>query len=433
MSLIKNRSELLKENGKLRGDALDILEAGLEAINTEKVLKSKIFLNGDTFCVDAVSEGGMGFQCQFFERIFFIGIGKCAFDGAKVVEDVLGDKLTAGIVLDVKAGVLKRIKSFQGTHPFPSETNMSATKQILEMVADVTEKDLILVLISGGGSSLLCLPHEINCESLTSVTQELFKKGADVFELNTVRKHLSEVQGGGLAKILFPAQVVSLIFSDVLGDDLGMIASGPTVYDHTTVDDALNILKKYEIPSDMILQSLIETPKDPRYFAKVRNFLLVSNQNALGAMNEKAGELGYESKIETKTLFGDAEEIGKKIASIKIKPKTTILFGGETTVKIKGGGVGGRNQELALSALSYLPENAVLVSLASDGWDNTPCAGALADKKIFKKAKSSGLDPKKFLEESNSFSFWQKLGDGGISTGRLGSNVSDLVIMLSGD
>ena len=431
MSLIKNRPELLKENETLRKDALDILEAGLLAINTEKVLKAKLTINGDAFCVESLSEGGVGFQCQFFERIFFIGIGKCAFDGAKVIEDILGDKLTEGIVLDVKAGVLKRIKSYQGTHPFPSETNVSVTKQILEMVADVTEKDLVIVLISGGGSSLLCLPHEINCESLTYVTRELFEKGADIFELNTVRKHLSEVQGGGLAKLLFPAQVASLIFSDVLGDDLGMIASGPTVRDETTVADAQNILKKYKISQDLISGSFIETPKDSRYFAKVKNFLLVSNLNALEAMNEKAEELGYESKIETDIFSGNALEAGKKIASMKIKPKSCVLFGGETTFNIKGKGVGGRNQELALSALSYVPQDTVIASLASDGWDNTPHAGAMADKAILKKAKSLKLDPKKYLEESDSFNFWKKIGDGAISTGRLGSNVSDLIIMIS--
>src|SRR3989344_2256907 len=166
MSLIQNKEELCQENGELRKDALEILEAGLEAINTEKILREKITMNDETFCME-----GMGFQCQFYERIFFIGIGKCAFDGARVIEEILGDKLTDGIVLDVKSGVLKKIKSYAGTHPYPSDINQRVTEQILEMVKGVTERDLVLVLISGGGSSLLCLPHEINCEALGEITK----------------------------------------------------------------------------------------------------------------------------------------------------------------------------------------------------------------------------------------------------------------------
>lgn len=431
MSFIKNRDELLSENKELRADLLDILEAGLEAINTEKVLRSKVTIEGGTFCVDEVPEGGgVGFQCQFFERIFFIGIGKCAFDGARVIEDILGDKLTQGMVIDVKTGVLKRMKSFQGTHPYPSETNISITRQILEMVEDVTERDLVITLVSGGGSSLLCLPNDIDCESLSMITKELFKKGADIFELNTIRKHLSKVQGGGLAKLLFPAQVVSLIFSDVLGNDIGMIASGPTVKDDTTLEMAEKILKKYGIslPGG---KGLTETPKNQRYFERVKNFLLVSNQNALVAMKEKSIELGYKTEIESDHLSGNAVEIGEWLAGCNISYGSCVLFGGETTVKIKDVvGEGGRNQELALASLSNIKRGTILASVASDGWDNTPFAGALADSFVSRRAVSLKLDTKKFLNKNDSFNFWKAVGGGAISTGRLGSNVSDLIIML---
>lgn len=429
MSLIKNKKDLLEENEELREDALSILEAGLEAVDTAKILRSKLTISGETFCVEGSPEGGVGFQCQFFKRIFFIGIGKCAFDGAKQLEEILGNQLTEGIVLDVKAGILKRIKSFQGTHPYPSETNLSVTRQILDMVSDVTERDLVIVLVSGGGSSLLCFPHDIDCAGLIQITEHLIKKGADIFELNTVRKHLSEVQGGGLSKLLYPAQVVSLIFSDVLGNDIGMIASGPTVMDNTTVEDALKIFKKYgmSLPEG---KSFIETPKSDRYFEKVKNFLLVSNRVALLAMQEKAVELGYDSIIESDTLSGDASEVGSELASRKIKNGTCILFGGETTVKVRGDGFGGRNQELVLSALLNIKKDTVILSASSDGWDNTPFAGAVADEFILNKAKSLKLEPEKFLINNDSFNFWKKIKTGAISTGRLGSNVSDLIIML---
>lgn len=421
MSIILNKDELLETNSELRSCALEILEEGYLAINTEKILRERIVLEkGGTLCIEDT-----GFQCSFYDRIFFIGIGKCAFDGAKVIEDILGDKLTDGIVLDVKAGVLQRIQSYAGTHPYPSEINMSVTRQILDMVKGVTERDLVLILISGGGSSLLCLPYQIDCESLVEITKTLTKKGADIHELNTVRKHLSEVQGGGLAKICYPAQVISLIFSDVLGNDISMVASGPTVFDTTTNEDAKNILEKYDIQSP----SLLETPKDPKYFLSVKNTLVCSNENALKAMKLKAENLGFNTLIEDRALAGDATEVGRTFASREPSPKTCILFGGETTVKVKGNGEGGRNQEMALSALSYLKPNSLLLSAASDGWDNTEFAGALADTALLEKAKNLNLIPEKYLAESNSYHFFKQVG-GALCTGRLGSNVSDLYIML---
>ena len=418
MSIIKNKKELA--TNKLREDALDILEAGLEAINTEKILRNKISLQNGELCI-----GEGRYLCEHYENIFFIGIGKCAFDGAQVIEDILGDKLTNGIVLDVKSGVLKKIKSYEGTHPYPSEQNMNATKEIIEMIKGVTERDLVLVLISGGGSSLLYMPNDKNCENTAKITKELTLKGAPIYELNTVRKHLSEVQGGGLAKLCFPANVVSLIFSDVLGNDMGMIASGPTVFDNTTVEDAKKILDKYGLEA----QCLMETPKDLKYFERVTNMLLITNQDALKAMEEKAKNLGYDTKIETDHLSGEAQEVGKILAKKELKPKTCLLFGGETTVEVKGGGIGGRNQEVALSALSDLKDGVVLISAASDGWDNSDVAGAIVDKGTLEKANLVSKNPEDYLSKNNSYNFFKQVG-GAISTGRLGSNVSDLFILI---
>ncbi len=432
MSIILNKKELATT--PLRRDALEILEAGLDAINTEKVLRNKIkFINGE-LCI-----GEDRHICKRYERIFFIGIGKCAFEGAKVIEDILGDFLTEGIVLDVKSGILKRIKSFAGTHPYPSKKNMLATKEIEKLVQGATDKDLALVLISGGGSSLLCDPYNTTCENITDITKNLTKKGANIYEMNTVRKHLSEIQGGQLAALAFPAQIISIIFSDVIGNDISVIASGPTVLDKTTADDAKKILEKYHIslPSgkgDKVFDknkiNLIETPKDEKIFEKVKNILIVTNQDALNAMKEKAEKMGYQTKIETDRLSGEARKVGKNFVQRKFLPKTCILAGGETTVIITNEkGKGGRNQETALSALSFMPEKAVFISVASDGWDNTDIAGALVDKELAEKATSLSKNPQDYLLKNNSYHFFKEVGEY-ISTGITGSNVSDLYILL---
>ena len=433
MPIIKNIDALSRPNSKLRKDALAILEAGLRAIDTKNILRQKISLHDNSFCVSTehAKIRGMGFQCNFFERIFFIGIGKCALDGALAIEEMLGDKLTDGIVVDVRTGNLKKIKSYVGTHPYPSDINIDTTNRIIEMVEGVTERDLVLVLISGGGSALLCMPSDKNCDSLSRITKELTNKGAQISELNIVRKHLSLVHGGGLAKILYPAQVVSLIFSDVPGDDMSIVASGPTVKDDSTLEEVKNVLGKYNVDSDFIKTlNFTETSKEDKYFKKVQNFLVLSNKDALMAMQEKAQELGFRASVETNTLSGEAREIGKKFASDAISPDTCYIFGGETTVSLKAEGKGGRNQELVLGALPYIKDDRVVASIASDGWDNTESAGALADREMQKKAEELGLHPEDFLEKNNSYDFWQKI-DGDIYTGRLGSNVSDLVIILN--
>lgn len=403
MSIIKNKEELATT--PLRRDALEILEAGLEAIDTEKILRRKVSLKDGILDV-----GKESFNLQSFNKIIFIGIGKCALDGAKVIEDILGDYLTEGIAIDVIADSAKgfvapkKVKYFAGTHPYPSEQNIEATRQILKMVSNLTEKDLVITLISGGGSSLFELPT-IPLEELIEKTKELTARGADIYELNTFRKNVSQVKGGKFAESCLPAQVVSLLFSDVLGNDISIIASGPTV---------------------------LEAPTE-----RVKNILLVSNHDALEAMKVKAEELGFDTAIETEKLSGNAAEIGKELAQREPKPKTCILFGGETTVKLPAfapkselqRGEGGRNQEMALSVLSYMPEDSILVCAASDGHDNTDHAGAIADKQLLQKAKDLNLNPQEYLERSDSYNFFKNVG-GAIYTGKLGSNVSDLCILI---
>ncbi len=398
MGIISNKEELA--TNELRTQALEILEAGLEAINTEKVLRKKISITSGVLNI----EGGNELDLKSFNRVIFVGIGKCALDGAKVIEEILGDYLMEGAVIDVKptdeSKDLKKIRYFEGTHPLPSEQNVSATKKILEMVKDLTEKDLVITLISGGGSSLFELPVDgFDLNTIIEKTKEFTAKGADIYELNAVRKQMSQVKGGKFAETCSPARMVSLIFSDVPGNNISVIASGPTIL--TESED------------------------------RIKNIMIVSNTDALEAMESKAEELGFFVTTETDRFSGNAGEMGKELALREPKNKTCILFGGETTVIIpQNHGVGGRNQEMALSALPYIKLDSVLVCATSDGWDNNDHAGALVDLELFEKSKQAGISPEEFLMHGDSYNFFKEIKDGAIYTGKLGSNVSDLYIML---
>ena len=372
------------------------------------------------------------FRREDYNRIFFVGIGKCAVDAGLAVEEILGEKITDGVIVDVKEGTFKKMRSFLGTHPFPSEQNVLAAKEVAEMLKNLTEKDLVLTVISGGGSSLLSLPHGISPEMLTKITKTLMDKGAPIGEVNIIRKHLSDIQGGFLAKMAYPATVISLLFSDVPGNDISTIASGPTVLDKSTKKDAEELIERYEILKECGLQSLdiVETPKEEKYFREVHNLLIVTNLIALDAMTEKAKELGYFSLICTDCGVGEAREFGKKMVSEE-RAKGCYFYGGETTVTSFGKrGKGGRNQEVVLGALPHIGDNMVIVAAASDGWDNGESAGAMGDKELFVLAEQKGISPKVFLDENNSFEFFEKAG-GHIFTGRTGANVADLYFVLT--
>jgi glycerate-2-kinase len=284
-------------------------------------------------------------------------------------------------------------------------------------------------LVCGGGSAMLVYPN-IPLKKYIQVNQELLKSGANIYEMNTIRKHLDLVKGGGLLKILYPAKVISFIFSDVPGNDLSFIASGPTVKDKTNIATALKIIKKYKLKS-VKKEDLIETPKEEKYFKNVRNILALSNLTALKAMKEKAESLGLKAKILTDNLKGDVKDVAKFLfQKIKKSKEKILIAGGETTVKVKGKGKGGRNQELVLwflKTLTYADSNFLIVSLNSDGWDNTEFAGAIGDKITLEKAEKLKLDIDKFLENNDSFHFFKKTKDG-IITGRLPINVADLIL-----
>lgn len=413
----------------LRQDALEILEAGLSAVDTSVVLRKELEWDQKSKTLEV---GNFTFRLGEFENIYFVAIGKCAVEASKTIEDILGDAITGGIVLDVTKGVSEKLKMYQGTHPFSSNSNVSATKEILNLLAKATARDLIITVISGGGSALLSSPFEISHEALSLVTKKLMENGATIEEINVVRKHLSTTKGGQLAKIAFPATIIGLFFSDVAGDDLSVLASGPLTKDLSTIQDAQEILVKYNLSQ----YNLIETPKEDKYFEKISSVLVVNSKRGLVAMQKAAVNLGYSCKIETTEMRGEAKNVGEELGKREMKPKSVLLLAGETTVRVQNSaGEGGRNMELALGALIEINKAQVkdklLVTLASDGRDNSNFAGAVADIISIKCAEKLGLDSKEFLRQNNSKKFWEKCR-GQVITGKTGINVADFVVMLKG-
>ena len=413
MQKIQNLSELAKT--PLRKAALEIAEAGLQAIDTRKVVEEGL--------------AKLNLPLDSNERLFVVGIGKCATQGVLALEKVLGAKITDGLVLDIQEGQFQKVRFLQGDHPFSTERDQEATKAIIAFLKQMTENDVVLFLISGGGSALLCQPEKHTCEHEEEIIKHLFTKGVAIQELNIVRKHLSLARGGYLAEYAYPAKVISLIFSDVPGNDVGVVSSGPTMFDKSTRDDAKEVLEKYGV--GQYEKFLIETPKDKKYFEKVQNILFVSNRTALYAMAQKAKELGFEPHIKTAELTGEARDVAKELVEElhKAPSKSVLLYGGETTVMVKKAGKGGRNLELALSALKFVQDDELLLSIASDGRDNTEYAGAIADSVAKEHAAKKHLEVEEYLEENKSFSFFEETGDY-VVTGNTGSNVSDLIIAI---
>jgi hydroxypyruvate reductase len=413
--IFKNYKSLSKT--KLRRDALEILDCGIKAVLPGITVKKNI--NPD--------------DLQNFNRIFVVGVGKCSLDAALALEKILKDKISSGIVMDIRPGKLKRLSVYAGTHPLPSAKNIQITRKIIRLLKTAKKQDLVIFLISGGGSALLCQPKNHTLAQEKALLRCLFRSGARIQEINIIRKHLSLARGGFLAKYAYPAKVISLILSDVPGSSLTTIASGPTVKDSTTKADARKIIKKYckDDCCQALAKALIETPKNKKFFKNARNILVSSNKQALKAMVRKARALGFRPKIVTARLQGEASKIGLQIAKDlkQAKLKTALLYGGETTVKVKGQGRGGRNLELALSALRAIPREGLIISLASDGKDNTAYAGGICDIITKDKAIVLGLSFDDYLKKNNSFNFFRKTGQF-LLTGPTGTNVSDLIVAL---
>ncbi|KKR51334.1 MAG: Glycerate 2-kinase [Candidatus Curtissbacteria bacterium GW2011_GWA1_40_16] len=423
VGFIKNYQQLATGNG--RKVALELIEAAFLSIQPEIVIGQNFSLQGGTLKIRDKT-----YELSAYEHIYLLGFGKGSARNSLLVEKALGENLSGGYVIDVSEEKFSKIEFTLGTHPLPSVANLEFTKKIIENLNRASEKDLVIVVTCGGGSVMLESPHNLSLEEMVNVNRELLHSGASIQEMNAIRKHLDIVKGGGLAQILFPAKVVNLIFSDVPGNDLSVIASGPTVGDSTTQQDAIGVIEKYGLGDKLgqIEKNFIESPKEDRYFENVDNILILSNDTALSAMQKKASELGLTASILTDSFQDEANLAGKQLVDATT-PGSILLVGGETDVKVTGGGIGGRNQQLVLAALPYITEGTVLVSFDSDGWDNSEAAGAIGDLETVRKAKEKGLDAQKFLDENDSFTFFESTGDA-ILTGRLPSNVSDLMVVF---
>ncbi|WFO74630.1 glycerate kinase [Desulfurococcaceae archaeon MEX13E-LK6-19] len=447
-SAIKNYDELVG-HGVLYRHVLDILLEGLKAADpVEAVSRSVTVKDWDIVVADRVFRD--------FDRVHVVGFGKASVGMARGLHRVLGDAIYGGVVISpFPSGDIGPVKVVVGDHPIPGDRTLEASRRLVEYVKETVEpSDLLFVLISGGGSALFEVPvDDISLGDIGWVARELMKAGADIFELNTVRKHLSMVKGGGLLKLARAKHVVSLIISDVVGDRLDTIASGPTVPDETTFLDAKNILVKYGLwdRAPVNVRKWIEAgirgevpetlkPGDP-LAGKAYNVIVASNYISLKAMEDKARSLGYNTLLLTPFLHGEARETAKTIGSIAwsilehdkpVAKPAVVIAGGETTVTVKGSGVGGRNQELCLSLAIDLKHlrgrNIVFACMGSDGVDgNSPAAGAIIDIETYWEAREKGLAPEEYLENNDSYTFFRKLGRT-IETGYTGTNVNDFIV-----
>ena len=416
---IQNLSELANTPG--RTAALAIAEAGLNAIDTEHAVSASVALvnNGAGLKIKDLE-----LDLAKFTSIRIVGFGKASCAAAGALVNILHDKVKDGVVIDVKDVKCEYVDNFVGTHPEPSEQNFLATEHIVALAKEITADDLVLVIVSGGGSSLLCWPAS-ECTQGKKLYDDFLKVGGDIEELNTVRKHLSALKGGGLAKLLYPATVVGLIFSDVPGDHLEAVASGPTLKDASTVTDAQTVLDKYHLTGF----ELTETPKDDMFFKKVHNILMVSNGEALRAMADEAVRQGYEANVVSSEIYS-APEVALASLTDAAGAHGIALGGGEVKLLVSGNpGSGGRCSHLALTALPLLADGDIFVALASDGIDNSDSAGAIVDSTTKKAAAALGLDPAEYQKDFDSYSFFKKTG-GLLFTGPTGANVSDLMLWM---
>ncbi len=421
----------------IRKDALKIIQSAYDVLNIEKLVQERVKLIGKNKLCISDSSSKKIINLDNYKKVFLVGFGKGSSQVVSKVTDIIGSRISTAIALDVKNSIHlqkpnKKIKVLWGSHPKPSLDNVRATQKIISILKNADEKDLVIFFVGGGGSSLLCGPEE-ELNNSKDIFDLLTQKGIKISELNIVRKHLSNIKGGGLAKIAYPAHQVSLIVSDVCGNDLSIIASGPTIYDKTTSKDAKKIIKKYlgKSPArSKLIKDLLETPKEKKYFKNSKYFLLACNEDGTTAMKKTATSLGYKTSIIDLAVQDNALNVFNKPLS-KIKKGECLIMAGETTVNISGSGIGGRNQHSCLSQIAKgkIKDNVLISSFASDSFDNTPFAGAIVDSLTVEKSKKLNLNPGAFLKNCDSYSFFYIVGDY-LLVDKKSFNVSDFMLVL---
>lgn len=392
------------------------------------------------------------------QSVCLFGFGKASCNMAKAILDHIPDLVSGGLIITKYGHAVKgldpKVKVIEAGHPIPDRKGLFATKRMLKMLSEMKDTQLPLFLISGGGSALLTHPYEgVRFSDKRRTVEVLLRAGADIFETNSIRKHISKVKGGRLARMLYPNPGVALVLSDVIGDRLDVIASGPLYPDASTFSDAIQVIEKYQLedklPSKIVFflrkgatGVIPETVKDSKYSERIYTWIIGSNRLALAAAKRKAEALGYQTEIISFTLTGEARDVGRflsrlameKEASYPHGSKICLLSGGETTVTCTGQGVGGRNLEVALAFALEIQghENITLLSAGTDGTDGpTDAAGAIVDGETIARAVAHGLDPSEYLRNNDTYTFFRTIGDLFV-TGPTGTNVMDIQIILIG-
>lgn len=453
---ISHMNKVLERNGKLGLDAVEILNHAVRAVDPYLCVSQQVKLEKQQIKIS-----NQVLSLRKFKRVFLIGFGKAAVPMAKAMIDILGASLTQADVITKdhkflsENGYQGKLTVRLGGHPVPSDGSVSSTRAMISSLPDLSETDLVFVMISGGGSALFTDPVPgVALEDLQELTQILLNCGADIYEINTIRKHLDQVKGGQLVMKLDPAHVQTLILSDVIGDRLDVIASGPTVLDPTTYHDAMAILEQYDV-LDQVPQAILshlergtrgkvsETLKPGHQITgQVANHLIGSNFLAANAAYQHANALGYHAVIISTDMTGLTEHVAGFIDGVlatvlkhqhPVAKPACILFGGEPTVNVTGDGLGGRNMDLALRMVPRLADKhgVLFISLATDGEDGpTDAAGAAADGAVLCDGKDRfGLNIENYISNNDAYHYHEFVG-GLIKTGATGTNVNDLMLLL---
>jgi hydroxypyruvate reductase/glycerate 2-kinase len=427
-----------------------IFKAGVKSVLPDRMIRNHLKIRGDELIA-----GNIRIALNDVNNIYVIGAGKAGALMARETEIILAGRITGGhvIVKYDSACRLNNIRITEAGHPIPDSNGFEATREILAIASGASENDLVICLLSGGGSALLAdFPEGSSPEEMIMVNDLLIRSGADIRQINAVRKHLSKIKGGHLARTVYPATLISLILSDVIGDPLDVIASGPTVPDTSTFDDALKVIDNFHL-TELMPKNIIRFLKDgsrgihpetPKYgdpvFEKTYNFLTGSNRIALEASAAEASEMGFFPVVLDSRLCGDTGKVSEMLIDTAVRYQNDkmvqkpvcLLFGGETTIKVSGNGLGGRNQHLALHAALLLKDKPGITLLAAgtDGTDGpTDAAGAVVSSATVPSAASLDIDPGKYLAEFNSYNFFKNTG-GHIITGPTMTNVMDLIVII---
>jgi len=435
----------------MREDAQTIFFSGLQAVEPGSAIRRYCRVERERLVV-----GDRAYDLNRYHRILIVGAGKATAPMAATMEAFLAHRITDGLI-NVKyhhVAELQRIQLVEAGHPVPDQNGQAGALRMLRLAQSAESQDLVICLISGGGSALLPLPADgLRFEDKQTTIKVLIGCGATIHEINAIRKHISAIKGGRLAQAVYPATLISLILSDVVGDNLDVIASGPTVADSSTFDDCLRIVQRHHIETQLpeaIIRHLkagadgevAETPKaDDSAFQKTQNLVVASNIEAMLAARQKAEDLGYRTLVLSSMIEGDTQTVARVHGAIAREIVKTgnpvalpacILSGGETTVRVTGSGLGGRNQEFALVAALDIAgwEDIVVLSGGTDGTDGpTDAAGAIADTATIQRALKLEMDAEHFLFDNDSYHFFEKLQDLFI-TGPTNTNVMDLRIVL---